>query len=181
MKTIKTLCIAVIAIFMFSNASCNKKIKLEKDFTTAAVTLSANPQAAGTFDFSDIVAFDLKKTLEDNNLTLDNVTSIDPQSATITIIDGTNPAVTFDIIDKVSVELASATVTNQRVAFKDPVPHTGVKVLSPDVDPNTDVLGLVASDMITYHFKGTLNAPLTHAVQVKMEITWHVVGEVPIH
>lgn len=176
MKTIKTLCIAFAAIFLFSNADCKKKIKIEKDIDGASVTLTALPQAAGTFDFTENVKFDMNALMAQYDLSLDNVTSINPKSATITIIDGTNPPVTFDIVDKVSVELAAASVPNKRVAFKDPVPHTGLSVITPDIDESTDVLGLAIANDITYHFKGTMNAPLTHQIQVKVAIKWHVVG-----
>jgi hypothetical protein len=178
MKTFKTLCIAFAAIFIFSNSTCKKKVKIEKDVDGAEVTMTALPQSAGTFDFTQNVKFDLDALLKQYDLSINDLTSVEPVSATITIIDSTATPVSFDIVDNVSVELASSSIPNKRVIYKDPVPHTGLSVISPDIDTTTDFLALAQANDITYHFKGTLNKALSHAVQMKVAIKWHVVGQI---
>ncbi len=178
MKTIKTLCIAVLAIFLFSNAACDKKIKFEKSIDGASVTFTALPQASGPYDFSENVKFDLETQLKQYDVTLAQVTQVTAESVTIAIEDASATPITFDIVDFVNLELGSTAITSKRVAFKDPVPHTGLILISPDMDPAFDVLPLAKGNDIIYHFTGKLNTALDHQVKMKVTIKWKITAEI---
>ncbi len=177
MKTIKTLCITLLTIFIFSNAVCNKKIKFEKLIDGASTTFIAQPQAAGPYNFSETVKFNLEEQLKPYDVSLTQVTKVVVESVTIAIEDTTVAPVTFNIVDFVNLELGSSSIANVQVAFKNPVPHTGLSVISPDLAPEYDVLPLAKGNDLTYHFTGNLNAALTHQIKMKVTIKWKITAE----
>ena len=128
MNSLKMLFVAVCAIFIFSNSTCNKKIKVVKSIDGASVTFVALPQAAGTFDFNQTINFDMAAELSKYDITLADLTKVVPESATITIEDSSATPVTFNIVDMVNLELGNTTIPSQRAVFKDPVPHTNLVV-----------------------------------------------------
>lgn len=177
MNSLKTIALAAIAIFIFSNATCDKKIKLVRTIDGGTITFTALPQAAGTFDFNQSLKFDMEAELKKVDIAMVDLTQVVPESATITIEDSTATPVTFDIVDYVNLELGNSNVANKRAVFKDPVPHTGLTTITPDVDPTFDVLALVQANDVNYHFTGKLNKSLDHQIKLKFAIKWKVTAE----
>jgi hypothetical protein len=178
MRTLKTLSIAILAIFLFSNAQCNKKIKLVKTIDGATATFIATPQSAGNYDYSQLVKMDMEAELKKFDISLSSLTAATIESATITLIDSTATPVTFDIMDNISLELGNTSVPLRKLVWKDPVPHTGLTTLQADADTEFDVLPLVKSNEVNYHFTGKLNAALDHPITITIAIKWHVTAEI---
>ncbi len=177
MKSLKIACLALVAVFMFTSSTCNKKIKIEKSISTASIDFIALPQAAGAFTFSKTQDLNLEGLLKDYDLTMANVMSIQPQSLVITIDDTTATKITYDIVDNVILNMGTNTIPMKKVAWKDPMPKGGLTSISPDVDTNIDILEVAKANTVSYDFTGKLNAPLTHQVKMKAVFTWKVVGE----
>jgi len=178
MNYLKSLFIGVSAIILFSNADCNKKIQVGHDIEGKSITIASPTLGVGAFDITENFKFNLDSILSQYNLTLDNLISIKPLSAKVTIMDNDSIPVTFDIIDYIKVELSSATLPSQQIAHKDPIPHIGLTELSPDIDSNSDITAFTKASEVTYHFKGFLNKAITHAIQFKFDIKWHIIGQI---
>ena len=177
MKSLKIACLALVAVFMFTNSTCKKKIRLEKSINSKSIDFIALPQAAGTFTFSKTQDLDIDALLKDYDLSLTNVMSIQPESLVITIEDTTATPVTYDIVDNVILNMGTNTIPMKKVAWKDPMPKGGLTSVSPDVDTNIDILELAKANTISYDFTGKLNTALNHQVKMKATFTWKVVGE----
>ena len=168
----------MFAVLLFSNASCDKKIKVEKTIDGASVSFTAVPQPAGDFNINEAVTFDLEAELKKYDITLDEITKVNVQEVLISLVDSSANPVTFNIIDKVNFDITSQGVT-KRLATKDPVPHPtpGLTTITPDMEPEVDYVSLIKVKDLTYNFTGHLNAPLDHAVQMKVTVKWKVTAE----
>jgi hypothetical protein len=166
----------MFALFIFSNASCSKKIPVEKTVTGDSYRFLLGPQAAGDFDLIQNIKFDLKKMLDQFSLSVDKVESVKVETLTITIEDTTAALITYDIIDKASVDIVTATLPDKRLAFKDPVPHHGIIIIVPDIDRTVEVLDYAKANDVTYHLTGTLNKALDHQVKMRVDFQWHIMA-----
>lgn len=171
----KLLPLAAIVTLVFS-AGC-KLIDVKKNINGGSVTFTVATQKAGTYDDSRDVTVDIKEELKKYNVDISKIKKLYMESAKFTIIDATASPVTFDVVDNATVEIGStsAALPLKKIAWKDPVPHTGQTSIDADVDNSIDLIPFANAGTVQYHVFGTLNADLDHDIEIKSEFTWTVV------
>lgn len=173
MKTLKNIFIASIATGFVLVAGC-KKLTINKDFDGGTIVFQINPQSAGSYDEVSNVKFNLQSELDKLGIKMDRIKSLHLKKATFIINDTTPSPVTFDIVDNASLELSTATKPFKKIAWKDPMPHTGLTAVDADVDGSIDIVEYAKEDNVIYHLKGALNTALTHPVEIKAQLSWNV-------
>lgn len=170
----RILPLAAIAALVFS-AGC-KLIDVKKDINGGSVTFTVATQKMGTYDDSRDVTVDIKEELKKYNVDISKIKKLYMKSAKFSIIDPSVSPVTFDVVDNATVEIGStsASLPLKKIAWKDPVPHTGLTSVDAEVDSSIDLVPFANAGNVQYHVFGTLNSDLDHEIQIKSEFTWTV-------
>jgi hypothetical protein len=179
-KLNKLAYVAALFFSAFLLNSCDqvKVIKVEKTIDGGTVEFLLAPQTNLNYDVAKSDMMDIAELIKPYDLTMDNLKSLKIESAVVDIIDSTATPVNFDIADNMSVEIGTSTLASNKIAYKDPVPHTGLIALPLDVMPDVDLIPYAKSNDINYHLKLKLNKALDHPVQMKLTLKWKIVGEI---
>jgi hypothetical protein len=177
MKTLKLLPLLILSLFLSSLSGCDDIEVINQNVNSKSVVFDLPPQPAGEYVFTQDIAFNFDSLVDQFGISLLNLTSVTPQSVTLTIIDASATPVTFDLLDHVELSVLAATLTETMIASKNPVPHTGVSTLALDVNNSADILAFANTNNVTIKLKAGLNAPLDHQVQIKADVKWHITAE----
>jgi len=177
MKISKFFFPIVLATLLLGLTQCDSIKNIEQNVNGRAVTFDLPPQAAGDYMVTQEISFNFDSLVSQFDLDLINLAGVKPQSATISIIDTSATPVTFDILDNVELYLESATIPARKIAYKDPVLHTGLITLALDVDNTNDILDFANANTVTIKLKAKLNAATDHQIQMKVAVQWHIAAE----
>jgi hypothetical protein len=175
MKKLSTLLSLFAMGLLLFTAGC-KLVDITHDINGGSVTFTIETQVKGSYEDVNNATIDLKSELEKYNVSLDKLSKLQIKSATFTLIDGSSSPVTFDVVDNAILEVgsSSASLPLKKIAWKDPVPHTGLSILAADVDNSIDVLPYAKAADVQYRVAGVLNSDIDHPIDIKVEITWTV-------
>jgi len=177
MKSRYTLSMAaLLSCSMLAVSGCSKLFKVEKSFEGGSVTFIVDPQAAGNYSALGTRKLGMDELLKTYGLKLKNLKSLRLEKCELEIIDSTASPVTFDIVDAAELYVAGGSVPMTRAAHKDPVPHTGLTVISPDINTELNWVELAKADEVQFDCRGVLNAPLTHPIKMKATLYWRAEG-----
>jgi hypothetical protein len=181
MKNLKISVLSAFLLSLFLFSSCGKKVQVVKTVEGSDITFTVPAQPAGDFSYSHSAKFDIEAKLKDYNVTMDDVKNVKLESMELIIEDPMTPAVTWDIVDNMKVDLESSTIPKIQVAAIDNVPHNGASSISPTTADNTELVNFARGNDITYWFSGTTNKPLDHDITVRAKVKYKVTAEVPVN
>jgi hypothetical protein len=157
MKKLSTLLSLFAMGLLLFTAGC-KLVDITQDINGGSVTFTIETQVKGSYEDVNNATIDLKSELEKYNVSLDKLSKLQIKSATFTLKVGSS----------------SASLPLKKIAWKDPVPHTGLSILAADVDNSIDVLPYAKAADVQYRVAGVLNSDIDHPIDIKVEITWTV-------
>jgi hypothetical protein len=175
MKTItKFLPLFLITGLLFAGGC--KLVNISKDINGGSVTFTLTTQSKGTYDEMADVTIDIKEELKKYSVDISKLKKLYIKSAKFTIIDLSASPVNFNIVDNAILEIGStsAALPMKKLAWKDPVPHSGASSIDADVDGTVDLIPYANAGAVQYHVHGTLNTDLDHEIDLKSEFTWVV-------
>lgn len=178
MKTSKFFISILLIALLVGLTRCDSITTIQQNVNSKAVMFDLPPQAAGDYILVQDIAFNFDSLINQYDLDLINLTSVNLQTATLTIIDTSAAPVNFDILDNVELYLESATIPSKKIASKDPVPHTGLISLDLVVDNTSNMLDFANASIVTVKLKAKLNAALDHPIQMKIAVQWHIGAEI---
>lgn len=181
MKKIKKTWLFVVCSFLaFSFNGCKdvKLLTVEETLDGGTIEFILSPQSSMDYDVAKDASMNVEELLKPYKLSMDNIKSLNLESANVEILDSLPTPLTFDIADNMSVELGAPTIPLTKIAFKDPVPHDASKNLSLDIQNGVDMIPYAKANTVNYHMKLKLNQVLTHPVLLKVNVKWKVVGEI---
>ncbi|MEI6059790.1 MAG: hypothetical protein WCR72_03725 [Bacteroidota bacterium] len=176
MKLIRHLFPYALAVLLFGLTQCDKISQVEHNVTSKAITFDLPAHDAGDYELTQIVNMNFDSLVSQYDLGLVSLTSVRPESATLSIIDTDATPVTFDILDLVEMDLATASMASRKIAWKDPVPHTGLTSIAFDVAGSSELLDFASANAVIVTLKARLNTALTHPIKMKLEVRYHIIA-----
>lgn len=180
-KINKIAMVALMAVGFLGMSSCEdvKILKVSQVLDGGSVEFLLAPQTAMEYDEAMTEKMDIAALIKPYNLSLDQLKSLHIESAEVEFVDSNSTVIPdFDIVDNMSVELGTSTIPMNKIAYKDPVPHTGLIWLSLDVNKDVDLIPYAKANDISYHLKLKLNKKLNQPVIMKLSVKWKVEGEI---
>jgi hypothetical protein len=169
--TIKTLAFSVIASFVFMGGCVSKLTSVNFDYPSEAVIATSAQQNVGTQTFGEtVVTSDLKKSLEENNTSIDLLDELKLKSAEVTIED--DSMATFDDIENVQLWVSTDGQPEVLIASKNAIPN-GLRSVKLDVNNSENLANYIKADKFTYRIKGT-NSAAVKAMNLKVHAIWKV-------
>lgn len=174
-KHLNYIVISAIAATTLLSQSCEKLLSFEKTLDGGKAEVTISPMGAGTFNVSVDKPIGIEQDLTDAGFSIDNIASVKGRIKEIEIVDdGMQPAITFDIVDQILVEIEASDIARKKVAGKNPMPKDGSRKIKPDMEPDVDWLNIAKKTNVKVHCSGTLNAPLERAVKLNVFLEYDV-------
>jgi len=177
MKTLKHFYPFVLLFMLLGFTQCEVTSIVDQSINSKAIYFDIPPMEAGDYILNEDITLNFDSLISEFEFGMINITSVTPRSATLYIIDDANSPATFDIIDNVEIGMESSAIPSRKIAWKNPVPQTGLITLSMDVNKTNNVLDFANANTVTVNLKAKVNAALTHPVQMKAIIKYRIIAE----
>lgn len=182
MRTTKkyTVLLAGIALTALLFIGCKGWREFNKDFQAKdiSVDLPMIP-VSGDFDFSQRSDLNLKQQIEAIKIPLITLKAFGAKEVVIELQDSiSGQPVTFDVLDNLYLYIATDSLGEELIAYKDPIPHTNSTTLTMDTNVDVNLLPYAKSSEIIYRVKGRSNKATEKAVKMVVKIKWRVTAEV---
>jgi hypothetical protein len=169
-KQLKTL-IAATAFVAFS-ASCDLTDIVDINFTSdqQSVDFTIAPASAGDYyEQVEVVTTDIKKQIEDNGGSIDNLKSIKVSDLSIEIVSG---ATNLDAFKSFELKITATGAADKKLAWIDDVP-LGVTSAAPSYITE-DIKDYVGQDTYTIKLSGILRSAITNDVVLRTKAHFDV-------
>lgn len=177
MKTLKRFYPIVLLSIILGFTQCEVTSIIDQSINSKAIYFNIPAMEAGDYIMNEDVTLNFDSLISGYEFGMINITSVTPRSATLYIIDDAGTSATFDILDNVEIGMQSTAIPSRKIAWKNPVLHTGLITLPLDVDNTNNVLDFANTNTVTVNLKAKVNAALTHPVQMKAIVKYRVIAE----
>lgn len=175
MKILNSFGIASAALALALGAtSCEKLTAYEKTIDGGSVEFMLAPMASGTHVFTEKMTNEVSTEIKNLGIDASKLKAMKPRIESIEILDDQNPAYTFDVMDKLSLDAESKSIPKKTICGKDPVPHTGLRIIGPDMEPDIDWIAILNDPEVTFNLTAVLNQAIDHSVKMKLTLKYDI-------
>lgn len=173
MKTTKHfLTLVLLGSLLFTFSSCEEENTVF--FYDMVINFTVDPEAQPNGNrvlSTTVVTTGIEAQLNDVGGSIDNVESIQLDTAYAVI--NTPAGTTFDIVEWVELSITAGTLPSQKIAFKSPVPQTGLDLLTFD-NQFAELADYIKNDEFTLEVRGGHDDPILQPVNATVTTTWKV-------
>jgi hypothetical protein len=168
MKNVLKTSVSALVLMMFMN-SCDILDLVDINFTTDAQSAEfvIEPAVSGTHcEEVEIILTDIKKQIEDNGGSIDNLKTVTISDLAISLVSG---ASNLDAFESFELKIKADDLDEKKIAWKDAVP-TGVTSVDPEYT-NDNLKDYIGKDSYTITLTGVLRSDVT--ADITLEVTAH--------
>jgi hypothetical protein len=138
---------------------------------TLSFTLSPSDEVDVEHEFvGTVFTGEIDNLLEEHDISVNRINEIYVIEVVATITS-TNTALNFNPAKHFNVYLSSTEHAESKIAWKDPVPETGLREVTLEVSEN-DLRDFLVDDAFTLRVLGTLDHAVTESVDIAVKVTF---------